>query len=185
MDLKKIAIVGLAPSSHDEAPLTDSSWEKFGLPWDTAWVHMDRFFEMHDLRLIESDHCALPKGYIDKIKEIAKYAPLYMQEEYFEGAEKFPFYCTDRQYYNSSIAYAMALAISEKPDVIGLWGVDMADHNEEFFYQRPNMEYLIGLAEGRGIDVYIPEQSPLCKFSPKGINYYNHYPEYKGRYGKI
>ena len=183
--MKNIAVIGLAPSSHDEAPFLSDEWEKFGLPWDTQWVHMDRLFEMHDMKLIQGEYCKLPKGYLEKLQEAARYNPLYMQEEYFEGAIKYPFDCIERPYFNSSIAYAMALAISLKPKKIGLWGVDMENHTEEFFYQRPNMEYLVGLAEGKGIEVYIPEQSPLCKFNPKGINYYNYYPEYKGRYGKI
>lgn len=181
----KIAIVGLAPSSHDDAPFNDNSWIKFGLPWDSQWANMDRLFEMHDMNLIESEHCGLPGGYIDKLKDVSKYRLLYMQEEYFEGAIKYPFGCVPRYYFNSSIAYAMALAISEKPETIGIWGVDMENEAEEFFYQRPNMEYMIGFAEGSGINVLIPDNSPLCKFNPKGINYYNHYPEYKGRYGKV
>ena len=63
-------------------------------------------------------------------------------------------------YLESSIAYMMALAILEKVDRIGIWGVDL--HCEsEYVYQRPNLEYLIGLARGKGIKVFIPPQSAL------------------------
>ena len=54
-------------------------------------------------------------------------------------------------YFNSSIAYMLGLAIVEKVDRIGIWGVDL-NCDDEFAYQRPNAEYLIGFARGRGID---------------------------------
>jgi hypothetical protein len=61
-------------------------------------------------------------------------------------------------YLESSIAYMLALAILEGVDRVGIWGVDL--HCEsEYAYQRPNLEYLIGLARGRGIKVFIPPQS--------------------------
>lgn len=78
-------------------------------------------------------------------------------------------------YIESSIAYMMAHAIYEyqqtrylelkgKPVCdgmkIGIWGVDLAV-DTEYTYQRPNMEYLIGLARGMGINVYIPKVSSL------------------------
>lgn len=65
-------------------------------------------------------------------------------------------------YLESSIAYMMAQAILElKPgDRIGIWGVDLHCESEHA-YQRPNLEYLIGLARGMGIKVFIPPQSQL------------------------
>jgi len=65
-------------------------------------------------------------------------------------------------YIESSIAWMMAQAMLElEPgDRIGIWGVDL--HCEsEYAYQRPNLEYLIGLARGMGIKVFIPPQSAL------------------------
>jgi hypothetical protein len=45
---------------------------------------------------------------------------------------------------------------------IHLYGVDMAV-STEYDEQRPSCEYFIGLARGRGIKVYIPEESHLLK----------------------
>ena len=45
------------------------------------------------------------------------------------------------------------------------------------------MEYLIGLARGRGIKVTVPDASPLLKFNPAGIRFYDHMPVYHKRYG--
>jgi hypothetical protein len=65
-------------------------------------------------------------------------------------------------YIESSIAWMMAQAMleSEPGDRIGIWGVDL-HCDSEYAYQRPNLEYLIGLARGRGIKVFIPPQSAL------------------------
>jgi hypothetical protein len=74
-------------------------------------------------------------------------------------------------YLESSIAYMVAQALLElKPvDRIAIFGVDL--HCEsEYAYQRPNLEYLIGLARGKGIKVYIPPQSALCSHA-HGVPY--------------
>ncbi len=72
-------------------------------------------------------------------------------------------------YLESSIAYMIAQAILERVDRIGIWGVDL-HCDSEYAYQRPNTEYLIGLARGRGIKVYIPPQSVLLTHE-RGVPY--------------
>jgi hypothetical protein len=56
----------------------------------------------------------------------------------------------------------IALAIYLKFDDIGIYGVDMAA-DSEYGTQRPSCEYFIGLARGRGINVYLPPETDLCK----------------------
>ena len=64
---------------------------------------------------------------------------------------------------------------------------------EEYFFnvtpypfdQEPNIEYLLGLAEGKGIKVYVPNESPLLKFNDSGIWFCNCKPKYQQRYGNI
>lgn len=173
----KVAIVGLASSTHAEAPWVDDSWEKWGLPWDDkCWPYMARHFEMHDERLLNSEHSRRPAGYADRLSECEN---LYTQENYpFDAVAK----TIGQAYWNSSIAYAMALAIHEGASEIAIYGVDM-DGTDEYGYQKANMEYLIGVARGRGAKVYIPSQSALCKFAPSGIKFYDHMPTYVDRYG--
>jgi hypothetical protein len=50
------------------------------------------------------------------------------------------------------MAWMLALAISEKPETIGLWGVDMAAE-EEFVAQRPGCQYFLQKANDLGIPV--------------------------------
>jgi len=178
--------VGLSSTTHDAAPWADASWEKWGLPWDReeCVFRMARCFEMHDWRLLDSAHSKRKPSYFDLLRELPC---LYLQEwrPEIDNALRYPFdtvaRAIGRPYWNSSISYAMALAIAEGAEEIGLWGVDMRG-DDEYGYQRPNMEWLVGLAEGRGIKVHIPDESPLCKYQ-HGAKFYNHTPEYVGRYG--
>jgi len=178
-----LAIVGLSPTTHDLAFEKEFD-EVWGMPWDEGYYHYySRLFEMHNLELLRSIECR-PKGYEERLKEV--YVPLYMQEEY----EDFPCIrypvesvaATTGDYFNSSIAYMVALAIHENVNSLSLYGVDMKD-DEEFFYQRPNLEYLLGVAIGKGIKVNIPEQSPVLKFNPNGIKFGNEFVKYRIRYG--
>lgn len=185
MDLK-VAIIGISPTTHDLAPWNDSNWEKWGLPWHEGyWPRMDRLFEMHDIRLLKGDGSKRPADYFNRLNNC--WVPLYMQSSYKEvpNAKRYPFANVAKvtgEYWNSSIAYAMAMAIYEGADEIGIYGVDMAG-DDEYGYQKPNMEYLVGLARGKGIKVTIPDASPLCKFQPKGIRFFDQTPTYIDRYG--
>ena len=55
---RQIAVVGLSPSSHEDAPWGDDDWEIWGLPWDSMWELIDVHFEMHPLELLKE-----PKAY--------------------------------------------------------------------------------------------------------------------------
>lgn len=65
-------------------------------------------------------------------------------------------------YFTSSVAYMLALAVEYDGDWIGLYGVDM-EIPGKYLHQRACCEYLIGMARGTGIEVEIPEESPLLR----------------------
>jgi hypothetical protein len=180
----KVAIVGLSPSAA-KAPWTDPEWERWGLPWHEGyWRHMTRLFEMHDIRLLNGEYSKRPDGYLDRLNWSG--VPLYMQDASIYHAIRYPLEEVSESiganYFNSSIAYMMALAIYEGAEEISIFGVDMKG-DDEYGYQKPNMEYLIGLARGKGIKVTILDDSPLCKFQDSGIRFYDHSPIYVQRYG--
>jgi len=161
----RIAIVGLAPS-HEDAPWADPQWEKWGLAWDEMHFAADRLFEMHDMAGIEAGTAsgAYPALYRRRL-EAGFDVPLYMREEYYPHATEYPLeevIADVGDYFQSSIAYMLALAIHEKAEEIGLWGVGGDDI--EYQHQRPNHEWLLGLAQGRGIRVTLPDDCPLLKY---------------------
>ena len=192
--MRQVAIVGLAESTHDDAPYEDPDWEVWGLPWDEErWPYFDRLFDIHPLECIrEATPSFYRRGYEDRLRELEY--PLYMQEGYIDipNAIEYPLQEVSAlvgDYYNSSIAYMLALAIFEEYDKIGLWGVDMIGrgemgHADEYADERPNCEYLLGFAKAKGIEIYLPDECPLLKFGgrfPLGTVI----PNYGHRYGYL
>lgn len=163
----RVAVIGLG-HSHKDAPWTDSSWEKWCLSWDPCWEKADRLFQMHDLDYIEDTlHLHPDKDAANRHRTVES-MPVYMREQYFPHVTRYPLEdvikTIGRDYFESSIAFMFALAIHEGFEEIGMWGVGMKA-NTEYAYQRPNMEWLLGLARGRGIKIYMPESTPLLKFN--------------------
>lgn len=80
-------------------------------------------------------------------------------------------------WFASTISYMLALAITKKPNEIDIYGVHM-EAEDEYVFQRSNLCWLIGLAEGRGIKINVQEGSFLRKYHPQ-------FPEYPERYGQL
>jgi hypothetical protein len=175
----KVAIVGLAEDCRHGIPWDDPEWELWGMPWDAeGWPRFHRTFEIHDDADLKATYKPLAK-YFERLKQCSR---LYMDEAFPEvpNAVRYPFEAVAADvgdYWNSSIGYMLSLAIHEGAEEIAVYGIKM-EARDEWGYQRPNCEYLIGFARGRGIKVHIPENSPLCKFiQVPGW-------AYAGRYGK-
>lgn len=180
--MRKIAIIGKCSNSRSDAPLDLGDWEIWGLAWDPLPV-CHRYFEMHQgwrNFLGGGDPAEAHKRWLMGLT-----VPVYMlqQEPDIPYSVAFPLEevaadqgrtCHGTAYIESSIAYMMALAILElkRGDRIGIWGCDLSTGGE-YAYQRPNMEYMIGLARGRGINVYVPPQNALLsplRSVPYGLN---------------
>lgn len=69
---------------------------------------------------------------------------------------------TRNPYLTSSIAYQLALAIHEGFSEIHLYGIDL-NTDGEYAWQKPGVEFLIGVAAGRGIKVVVPDDCALLK----------------------
>jgi len=97
--------------------------------------------------------------------------PVYVQEQYAKESKNFkPFPKDDilhhrifkRRYFTSIIAWIMAHVIMEKPKEIYLYGMDFA-LRKEYLHQRPNMEWLVGVCDGLGIECVVPKQCDMMK----------------------
>lgn len=163
---RKVAIVGSAESTRDLAPFDDRAWEIWGLAWRN-YRRVDRLFDIHD-RVLWPTYA--PPGYLTRLAECG--VPVYLAASHPDvpDALVYPREAIHAalggvaDFWTSSIAYMLALAIheAEPGDAISIYGVDMA-LSDEYAYQRPACEYLIGLARGRGVSVEIPERSTLCR----------------------
>lgn len=159
--MRKVAIVGKSPKSRGAVPVMDPTWEIWAIGIDDL-PRIDRVFELHNEDLLEEVIWGT------KLRDMlrAKTCPVYMQRR-FDDIPTSVAYPLDeviqtigRDYFASSFAFMIALAIHEKVDQIGVWGVDLNTY-EEYAYQRPNAEYLLGIAKGKGIKVKVPPNTSL------------------------
>jgi hypothetical protein len=184
---RAVSIVGFASSSRGQAPYNDPGHEIWTmnhapLSFIPTW-HV--LFELHTLEHLQkvSSHGTEASPYMKWLSEQPgpedpKHCPIYMQQHHDSipasvaiPREEMNAWFAERggnikgcfagDYYTSTISYMLALAIMQGREEIHLYGIDLLQ-DEEYAYQRPGCEYLVGFARGMGIKVYIPEQSALC-----------------------
>ncbi len=173
--MRKIAILGKCSNTRHHCPMGASDWEFWCLGWDPTPV-VDRMFEIHEnWRTFQGQDSGPDEGFHRRWLMYQK-VPVYMNDVYEDipNSVKYPLgevaeligrTAKGHPYLESSIAYMMALAMLEysknkEPMKIGLWGIDLAP-DTEYTYQKPNLEYLIGMARGMGIKVFVPPESAL------------------------
>lgn len=151
-----IAIIGFSSSCKD-APWDDPSWLKWGLVnHPEYWAKMDLLFDIHQEE--DDEHKEVLRERAERARDAE--IPIYMHEKYYDWVHRYPFERVSPHYFDSSMSYMLALAISENPKRIGLWGINMSD---EYGHQRSNMEFWLGYAKGKGIEILISDDSPLLK----------------------
>lgn len=165
----KVAIVGGA-TSRKLAPYDDLSWEIWA--FSSLRLHtprITRWFEMHalgDLRgqLKRDTRRRMSfRTYMAFLKGLK--VPIYMQAriESLPTSVEYPLQealDTFGRCFTSTASYLIALAILEGYRTIGVWGIHLTEKSV-YIRQRPGVEYLLGVARQRGIEVYVPPQSPL------------------------
>ena len=161
----KAAIVGFSITSMHLAPYADPEWSIWGV--NQLYRHIpraDRWFELHTNPLVDQVEGT---DYMEWMKRSE--IPIYMQEcsEEIPNSVTFPLKdiinrVSGRDYFTSTIAYMIALAILDGFEEIALYGVDLAD-DSEYFHQKPCAEYWLGIAEAKGIKVHVHERSSLLK----------------------
>lgn len=122
----------------------------------------DRMFEIHRRARFEE---RMPEGYVPMLAAMG--CPVVMLEKHpdIPNSVAFPLEeCKAKlgDYFASSVAYMIAMAILEGATEIQIYGIDMLTESE-YAVQRPNVEYLLGMARGLGIVVKVAEGSTLLK----------------------
>lgn len=160
---KKVCILGTASTMY-RAPFDDKTfdfWACSPVPThpEMREKHYDLLFELHDdnyymqpavlERLNESQCPIMMKKKVSSIKKSVE-LPFAELVEYFEG----------RKYFTSTIAFMIAMAIRKGYQEIHLYGVHMSA-SEEYGSQRQACEYWLGVAEGRGCKIFVPQESEI------------------------
>lgn len=159
----KICILGRAPS-WKTAPFKDNSVEIWTLNKSLIGLvpRFDKHFDVH----IPHWYTQLDDNYTKWMQ--ANQDKLYISDkcDLYPNANIIDWQMLSRKhdkYFTSSIAWMLAVALEYKNvSDIYLCGVDLVQ-KEEYQIQRPCVEYFIGKARERGIEVHIQSTSTLFK----------------------
>jgi hypothetical protein len=161
--VRTVAICGTATSSRDEILKQPDNVEIWSLNQGYKWQpRVDRLFDIHHHAAVRDEkhvewlktNTTVPVYMLDTYEHLPM-SIRYPLEDVLEGGRY-------RKVFTSSISYMLALAIHERVSEVRLLGVDMAT-DSEWAYQRDGCLYWIGVAEGLGIKVYLPDISPLSQ----------------------
>jgi hypothetical protein len=180
---RRVAIVGFCNDSRDWVPYEDKGMQIWGLNRGYIFqLRADRWFDMHG-EAITSNQNRRPGKHLDWLKQFR--GPVYQHKPLPElpNAVAYPLaevaqtvysniYRTDDKhvitsdvdapYLTSSIAQEIALAIHEGAEEIHLYGIDL-NTESEYAWQKPGVEFMLGVAAGKGIRVVLPTNCPLLK----------------------
>jgi len=175
---RSIAICGFSETSRDMANQEPPDVEIWGLNRCYTFLkRLTRHFEVHGEAHWSGRNGLRDKGYLDWLRGLT--VPIICCDDLPDvpQAKRFPLaqisetYC---QYFTSSIAFMLALAVYEdylaaqRDDAEGrvkdirLYGVDMSSWGE-YAYQKPCVEFWLGVAKGQGITLVIPSISPVLQ----------------------
>jgi hypothetical protein len=159
----KIALVGTAISSRLLAPYNDKDWEI----WATGPASMgmlpkvDVWFELHSLDRIFDNPAEE-----DYLAALSRQPRVVTQNKdpRIPGSVKYP---KDEMvarhgayFFTSSVAWMLAYALEQKPEELGLYGIDMA-HDSERAIQKPACHFFIQKFKEAGIKITVPPESDL------------------------
>lgn len=179
----KVALVGMAATSRHLTPFDDPEWEiwalnesyhsknadKDKLPYMRRWT---RWFQMHPkwdyLRPHNFNDPEHPQWLHNVNGRRRTDFPIYMLEydPDIPGSVRYPIeevlapYGVRARYFTNSFGQMIALAIHLGFRRIGAYGFEMSS-DTEYSHQKPNAEFWLGVALGRGIAVDLPEGCAL------------------------
>lgn len=180
----KVAIIGTAPSTRDMAPFDDPSWQI----WACSAGNMNQlkrvncWFEMHavsEMMAPWNREIAVPLyAYLKEHSDAGHFQVIMLDAGSESGGpitqvpKAIP-YPKDamvamfgRNWFTSTVAYMMAMAIAKGAKQIGLFGIDMAHDHEHYSVQRAGCTRFIEIAESNGIEVTVPFDSCLKVATP-------------------
>lgn len=157
--MRKIAIIGLNPKLMPLAPWDDHSWEKWFLPWGPKKyiLKSDALFEIHPPdRFGEYTQ----EGYAEELEQWRDMGlAVWTQENYpLDRA-----ILIGEDYFQCTLSYMVAMAALERPYAIGVFGSSPDDTRID---EKANLEFWIGIARQRCIELVIQEGSTPCKYQP-------------------
>jgi hypothetical protein len=173
----RVAICGLGPSLNQYVELTKRLGSRRKLA-DETWginavgdvIRCDAVIHMDDVRIQERRAAAAPESNIAAMLQWMRTypGPIYTSVPHpdYPGTVAYPLQDVVRDlqsiYFNSTAAYAVALAIHRRATEILCFGMDFTYPNAHDAEQgRGCVEFWLGVATARGIKVQAPKTSSL------------------------
>jgi len=166
---RKVCTVGFAETTKYLVPYEDTSYEVWSLNQHYRYMpRASRWFEIHQRKDYTQDmvegtdyvgwlqRCPIPVYVTDPQPDMPT-AIRFPTEAYVQMAgiweqDRDTKAYRRREYTQSSLVYMLALALLERFETIGIYGVDLVV-GSEYSYQKPNMEWLLGFAQGQGYEI--------------------------------
>lgn len=159
----KVAIVGTHKETLAQTPWDDKSWQIWGMAHRrNHYERYDQLFEMHRRSNWEDN----PEfegflEYLDTTKEIV----ITKWQADYPNLLSYPLkkairLMGGREYFTSSFSYILAKAILYGAKEIGIYGINLTAE-DEYIYQKPGAEFLLGIAVGRGIKVTVAKGAAI------------------------
>lgn len=177
----RLVIVGFCQSSRDRTPWDDPRYTIFSLNRGYIFgLRSDVHFDLHSPTIRNWQH-RRPKGHMDWLRSFPGVVYLHEPDPEIPNGKRYPFEevtadvggllfrlddkggvkdCRQSPYFDSSIAYELALGIHMGFKQILMTGVDL-NTDSEYVWQRSGVSFYLGLALGRGIEVVLPDNCPL------------------------
>ena len=170
--MRKLAIVGSHPDTRDNAPFDDGEFDiwvfneaAMANPIDTPddpskhWCkRWTACFQMHKPEIYTSLHNRSNKNHWNWLQQDHGNRKIYMQgyDDRIPNSVAYPLTkaieLTGEEFFTSSFAYALALAVLMDYQYIEIYGSDLVS-NTEYTYQAEGFKFWLGFLRGRGITV--------------------------------
>jgi len=170
--LDKIIILAQGPSWYQiphEKPKNCEVWGSNSIYRD--YNKVDRLFIAHDIRVIMMHDDG---EFVEHINKLG--IPVYTHQRYKVLKNNAIIPIVDlmnefgQAFFLNVITYMIAVAIMQKPKTIQLFGVDMRPDagNETYSNEKGSVEYWLGVAIGRGIEIINTKESFVLKTKQEG-----------------
>lgn len=162
---KKVCIVGYAENSRHLAWYNDPDCEIWGVNQLYRFIpRADRWFQIHhDWQ--DNKKWATGANLAEWLTDAP--CPVYMIEAQPGMPMTLPYpkawvkeQLQVHEYFTSSIAMMIALAIAEGFEHIGVYGIDLIV-GREYHFEKACVEFYLGIAHAKGIQYHLPQQTAL------------------------
>lgn len=177
--MRTIALLGFSPDTRDLIDGVKDDVEIWSVNWAYRFLppRIDRLFDVHRREILTTEKIEDYQKHWAWLQQEHDY-PIYMIEEFpevpnsviypIEEISKDVFGNMDGDYWTSGVAYMLGMAIHEQVDRIELYGIEMKG-DTDVAYQKDGVAILSGIAMGRDIEVWRPEQSSLFRAARYGF----------------